>query len=515
MFNKSKNSEDDFILQLANIFGMQDKSKVQDEIDKAQKNSNKSNSITSILKNYQNRTLDNVACQQILYDIISKLINLREDFKPIMKIYLLTTDKMKSDILRNHFVLKEDRPKKIENGDTNDINFIEFYVDLSCTYDEDSYYKKFIQGILNYFKLVFKENYLYEYIERQCYFNFLNKCSSYKENRTSLEKSLKNMLVDMSRIIAEQSNTDKNKNIKSKMSKAKYGVFLIREKLHKDEKLIKIYENNDNNDDILKAVDELLNENEKEEEKENGNDNKKDEELHSKLLLLRDDIYTYIQQEMRDNDIKIQLSINNSLIYENEKEIKDLKKANNNLNTLVKEFNKNISQLNSRINNYDNQITQLKGKVEFMEPIVLSLICRKAINHCIIKILEKYKSKIKITKMVVNNDFNYKIEFIASVNNISIVNLNRFIDNMFTKKDIFNQESYLINKDLPKFINDLWSQVKKNLKLEPIEKTIFDAMITTDIKSCFNFGGEDLSVTNYLKNIDINEFGKEISFHSK
>ena len=370
MFNKSKNSEDDFILQLANIFGVPDKSKVQDEIDKAQKNSNKSNSITSILKNYQNRTLDFVACQQMLYDIISKLINLREDFKPIMKIYLLTTDKMKSDILRNHFVLKEDRPKKIENGDTNDINFIEFGVDLSCTYDEDSYYKKFIQGILNYFKLAFKENYLHEYIERQCYFNFLNKCSSYKENRASLEKSLKDMLVDMSRIIAEQSNTDKNKNIKSKMSKAKYGVFLIREKIYKDEKLIKIYEklikiyeNNDNNDDILKAVDELLNENEKEKEKENGNDNKKDEELHSKLLLLRDDIYTYIQQEMRDNDYKKQFSINNSLIYENEKEIKNLKKANNDLNTLVEECKKEISQLNSRVNNYANQITQLKGKV--------------------------------------------------------------------------------------------------------------------------------------------------------
>ena len=492
MFNKSKNSEDDFILQLANIFGVPNKTKVQDEIDKAQKNSNKSNSITSILKNYQNRTLDFVACQQMLYDIISKLINLREDFKPIMKIYLLTTDKMKSDILRNHFVLKEDRPKKIENGDTNDINFIEFGVDLSCTYDEDSYYKKFIQGILNYFKLAFKENYLHEYIERQCYFNFLNKCSSYKENRASLEKSLKNMLVDMSRIIAEQSNTDKN--IKSKMSKAKYGVFLIREKLYNDEKLIKIYENNDNNDDILKAVDELLNENEKEKEKENGNDNKKDEELHSKLLLLRDDIYTYIQQEMRDNDYKKQFSINNSLVEECKKE---------------------ISELNSRVNNYANQITQLKGKVEFMEPIVLSLICRKAINHCIIKILEKYKSKIKVTKMVVNNEFNYKIEFIASVNNISINNLNKFIDNMFAKKDIFNQDSHLINKDLPKYISDLWSQVKKNLQLDPNEKTIFDAMITTDIKSCFNFGGEDLSVTKYLKNIDIKDFGKEISFHSK
>ena len=143
-----------------------------------------------------------------------------------------------------------------------------------------------------------------------------------------------------------------------------------------------------------------------------------------------------------------------------------------------------------------------------MEPIALSLICRKAINHCIIKILKKYKNKIKASKIVLNIYFNYKIEFIDSVNNISIDNLNRFIDNMFSKKDVFNQDTHLNNKDSPKFINDLWNQVKKNLKLDKTENNIFDAMITTDIKSCFNFGSEDLSVTKYLKNIDINEFGK-------
>ena len=498
MFNKSKNTDDIFIGQLAEIFGVPDKSKVQDEIDKAQKVANKSNFITSILKNYLNRTLDNVVCNQMIHDIISKLINLRGDFKPIMKIYILTIDKIKSDILRNHFVLKEVKTKKVENEDTNDINILEFGVDLSCIYEEESYYNKFIRGILNYFKLAFKENYLYEFFEKQYFFNLLNEYSSYKVNRSSLENSLKNMLVDMSRIIAEQ----ENKNQKSKMSKAKYGIFLIREQLHKNEKIIKIYENSDNNDDILKAVDELLN------EKENRNENKKDEELYSKLLLFRDDIYTYIQQEIKYNNVKKQISLHNSLIYEKQKEIKDLKKSNNDLSTLVNELKKEINELKNTVNNTTNKITQIKEKVEFMEPIALCLICRKAINHCIIKILERYKNKIKLSKVVVNNDFNYKIEFIDSVNNINIVNLNRFIDNMFAKKDVFNQDLHLNNKDLSKFITDLWDQVKKNLKLDNTEKNIFDAIITTDIKSCFNFRGDDLSVTNYLKNIDFNNFGK-------
>lgn len=95
------------------------------------------------------------------------------------------------------------------------------------------------------------------------------------------------MLNDMSQIIYEQSNKDIVKNNKSKMSKNKYGIFQIRNQLYKNDKIGQIYEKNDNNDDILKAIDTLLEDDE----------NKKDEELHLKLLAFRDDIYTYIQQE--------------------------------------------------------------------------------------------------------------------------------------------------------------------------------------------------------------------------
>lgn len=140
-----------------------------------------------------------------------------------------------------------------------------------------------------------------------------------------------------------------------------------------------------------------------------------------------------------------------------------------------------IGELKNAVNNNTNKITKLEGKVGYMEQIVLSLICRKAINHCIIKMLEKYKSKIKDTKIFVNNEFKYKIKFIDSVNGIDMVSLNGFSDNLFCKKDGCNQDSYLNNLDLPTFINDLWNIVKKTLKLNRHQKIIFDTIITTDI----------------------------------
>ena len=158
--------------------------------------------------------------------------------------------------------------------------------------------------------------------------NLLNEYSSYKDNKTSIENSLKNMLIDMSRIIYEQSNKDIVNNNKSKMSKAKYGVFRIRLQLHKNDKIGEIYEKSDNNDDILKAVDTLLKDDE----------NKKDEELYLKLLAFREDIYTYIEQEKKNNEKneeKKQISLNNLLIYDSEKENKYLRETNNELNTLL------------------------------------------------------------------------------------------------------------------------------------------------------------------------------------
>ena len=107
-----------------------------------------------------------------------------------------------------------------------------------------------------------------------------------------------------------------------------------------------------------------------------------------------------------------------------------------------------------------------------------------------------------------NNEIQYKITFIDSVNNIDKDTLNHLINNMFSRKNIYNSDSHLINKTLPSFIPDLRGDLKKNLNLNNAEIAAFDAVITEDIILSFNFGSVDLSVKDYLKNIDINKFGK-------
>lgn len=94
-----------------------------------------------------------------------------------------------------------------------------------------------------------------------------------------------------------------------------------------------------------------------------------------------------------------------------------------------------------------------------------------------------------------------------SVNQISKEELNNFLDNLFNKKDEFNQDSHLVNQNVPSFIPDIWDQVKKHLKLNENEIIVFDSLITGDIKSGFKFGDDDVSVKNYLDKVDIKEFG--------
>ena len=73
-----------------------------------------------------------------------------------------------------------------------------------------------------------------------------------------------------------------------------------------------------------------------------------------------------------------------------------------------------------------------------MKPIVLAIICRKAINYCVIKIIKNYKKKIKVTvETLPNNDFTYLIAFISSVNIISKDTLNNLMDDLFSKKHIY------------------------------------------------------------------------------
>ena len=86
--------------------------------------------------------------------------------------------------------------------------------------------------------------------------------------------------------------------------------------------------------------------------------------------------------------------------------------------------------------------------------------------------------------------------------------LNKLIDKIFSRKDEYNSDSHLINKDVPSFLPNLWDELKKSLKLSESEIATFDAIITTDIMAGFNFGADDLSVKSYLKKIEINKSGK-------
>ena len=86
----------------------------------------------------------------------------RKDFFVLMQIYLNTTDSaLVSCYLKEHLVLNEKGLKKIENGINNGEleikenlgkNYIQFVVDLTCLYNSDHFYHKFIKGILLYLK---------------------------------------------------------------------------------------------------------------------------------------------------------------------------------------------------------------------------------------------------------------------------------------------------------------------------------------------------------------------------
>ena len=52
--------------------------------------------------------------------------------------------------MKNHFVLKEEKMRKVESEDTSDNHtYCKLGINLSCTYDIESYYHLFIKGILS------------------------------------------------------------------------------------------------------------------------------------------------------------------------------------------------------------------------------------------------------------------------------------------------------------------------------------------------------------------------------
>ncbi len=144
-----------------------------------------------------------------------------------------------------------------------------------------------------------------------------------------------------------------------------------------------------------------------------------------------------------------------------------------------------------------------------MEPIVLALISRKVINYSLCQIIKNYKEKLKIILTYNNkNEPNYELSFIAPpVSEVSSIDSNILLNDLFQKKSLYNIDSHLEGKPIPPFITNIWDYEEKNFNFEKKEELEwFHKIITKDIKSGFNFDSRDVSVNDYLKSVNLEEF---------
>ena len=68
-------------------------------------------------------------------------------------------------------------------------------------------------------------------------------------------------------------------------------------------------------------------------------------------------------------------------------------------------------------------------------------------------------------------------------------------NNLFFRKNEFNSDSYLVNKDLSSIAYNIWEKVKEILFFDSVGEAIFDSLITEDIKSRFNFKIEKVNIS--------------------
>lgn len=514
MKKNSKKSNEILIQKILKHFNGLDQDEFKADISKAQNSDVNKNYLKDFIKKYSQKELNEQNSREILYEIISKLVNLRQDFLTCIKIYLATEDKEKAEALRRHYILKEEKLNKFKDGEINGNGdtYIEFGISLSCIFEVETYYKKFIRGILRYFQAAFKENYLYEYINCEDFQSF-NKYQYYEKHISTFGFSLNNMLIDMERVIFEHNNELSNINSEKKIVLATFEIFQLRAHLEDNDKIKEIYQKCNNNNEILGEIRKL----------KEKTDEKKEKDFFGKLKLFEYDVEQYIKEEndkiKLNNENANQKAINKkqeAKIMDLETSIKNLEATNKmrettikNLEDTNKKHETTIEKLNTTVSSQQNEIDGLKGKVNYMEPLVLSLICRKALNHSFIKILEKYNKQLKIIKQTLsNNENNYIITFIKSVGGVSVEELNNLIDKLFLRKDSYNNNSHLVEKAQPSFIPDLWKKVKELLELNPNETIAFDAIITDEIKASFSFGAKDITVKQYLNAVDLSKFGK-------
>ena len=338
------------------------------------------------------------------------------------------------------------------------------------------------------------------------------------------------MSEDMKRIISEESKQKvalQEIDI-NKIDIIKYKVNCIKAHVHEINEVFTIYEKCNKNDEIINEIGQLYitlyekNKNEVPgllELKASIEEFIKDEQskyiknLEQSLSLKDTELYSYSKdiQELRKNIEELRQKDEEKSTQINELKKNDKKKSQeiDELEKNDKKKSQEIAKLEENDKKKSREINELKKKMNYIEPIVISLISRKIINYCICKILDNYKKLISIRLIhSEGKEPTYKISFINSVKKVKINDANKLLNTLFDKKQTYNEDSHLEGKDLPPFITDIWEVAKKNFNLDKTELLSFDDIITDDIKSGFNFGAHDLSVNDYLKNVNFTEFGE-------
>ena len=376
MDKDSDESNEIVIQKILKHFNELDQAEFQKDISKAQKSNTNKKYLKKFVEKYSKKELNAQNTKEILHEIITKLFNLRQDFLTCIKIFLTIEDQEKAEALRCHYILKEEKISTINDEELNNGTYIEFGVSLSCIFEIETYYKKFIKGILGYFQAVFKENYLYEYIKSDDLKNF-SELKFYEKNISSFNSSLNKMLIDMERVIFEHTNELENINSEKKMPFSTFDIFQIRANLGDNDKINEIYQKCNNNHEILREIRKL----------KEKTDEKKEKELFVNLRLFEYDVEKYIKEE--NDKIKIynefakqkainkkQEAINKKQEATNKELVTTIKNIENTIKkheTTIKNQETTIRSHGETVSKLQNEINELNEKVNFLEPLVLSL----------------------------------------------------------------------------------------------------------------------------------------------
>ena len=215
MSKREDKEKDSLIKQIFDLFGQPDENDIAKDIEKSKNLSEKPKSLNSFLSKYGKNEINKNICKDMLKSIVSILLSERKDFPILMDIYMNTRDVLVSNCLKKHFILKNNEPKKIESGNTS-TGYIKFSIGLSCIFDDDKYYHKFIKGMFEYLELCFEKNYLYQHLQKK-YFQDINKSKVYKDNLSSIIYHLNKMSEEMKRVISEAEESNQKVSLQKKI----------------------------------------------------------------------------------------------------------------------------------------------------------------------------------------------------------------------------------------------------------------------------------------------------------